>query len=73
MTRGDNEQSLVTADPSRYFVPPYVGGRGWLGIYLDLEERGEGQVDWAAVEDHVEAAYRVIAPKTLVALLDDET
>src|SRR3982751_3725862 len=39
------QPSLVDADPERYFVPPYVGHRGWLGVRLD---RGwlEGELDW---------------------------
>lgn len=44
--------------------PPYVGHRGWLGVYLDVP------LDWDVVADLVEDAYRVIAPKTLVAQLD---
>lgn len=57
--------ALVASDPQRFFVPPYVGGRGWLGVYLDVTP-----VDWAVVEDLVEDAYRVVAPRTLVARLD---
>ncbi len=65
------QHSLVEADPLRYFVPPYVGTRGWLGVRLDLAERGEGEVDHDAVAQHVENAYRQIAPKTLVQQLDE--
>lgn len=46
---------LVEADAGRYFVPPYVGHRGWLGVYLDVE------VDWQAVEEIIGAAYHTIA------------
>lgn len=35
---------LVPAEPGRYYVPPYVGGRGWIGAWLDVD------VDWAALE-----------------------
>ena len=59
------QEELVEARPERYFRPPYVGGRGWLGMRLD------GDVDWDEVADVCEDAYRVIAPKRLVALLDD--
>jgi hypothetical protein len=52
---------LVNAERERYFVPPYVGHRGWLGVYLDVE------VDWDAVRLIVDDAYRCVAPKTLVA------
>ena len=61
------QQAMVAADHERFFVPPYVGGRGWLGVYLDLEE----PVDWDEVAELVEDAYRVVAPKTLVRLLDE--
>ena len=60
----DVQTTLVAQDPERYFRPPYVGHRGWLGVYLDVE------VDWDVIGDLVEDAYRVIAPKTLVAQLD---
>jgi hypothetical protein len=55
---------LVVSEPQRYFVPPYVGHRGWLGVYLDVE------VDWDAVGLIVDDAYRCVAPKTLLAQLD---
>lgn len=58
------QQSIVATDPLRFFVPPYVGHRGWLGVYLDIP------VDWIEVADIVEAAYREIAPSRLVAELD---
>ena len=58
------QESLVAAYPQRFFRPPYVGVRGWLGVYLDVA------VDWDEVAVIVEDAYRVIAPKKLVAHLD---
>jgi hypothetical protein len=62
----DGEQrARVTAEPDRYFVPPYVGGRGWLGVYLDVP------VDWDEVGDLVVEAYRCVAPRRLVAELDE--
>lgn len=60
----DVQQTLVDQAPGSYFRPPYVGHRGWLGVYLDVE------VDWDVVADLVEDAFRVIAPKTLVAQLE---
>jgi hypothetical protein len=60
------QQAMVAADPNRFFVPPYVGGRGWLGVYLDLDE----PVDWDEVAELVEDAYRTVAPKKLVDELD---
>ena len=59
------QQELITAEPHRFFRPPYVGGRGWLGLRLDVD------VDWGEIAGICEDAYRVIAPKRLVALLDD--
>jgi hypothetical protein len=58
--------ALVEADPKRFFVPPYVGHRGWLGVYLDVP------VDWDEIRDLVEDAYRMVAPKSLAARLDAE-
>ncbi|MFG6196114.1 MmcQ/YjbR family DNA-binding protein [Nonomuraea sp. JJY05] len=52
---------LVAEDPERFFRPPYVGHRGWLGVYLDVE------VDWTEVAEIVADAYRQIAPKSLIA------
>jgi len=51
---------LVEADPERFFVPPYVGHRGWLGVRLD---RG---LDWNELAGIVEDAYAEIAPAKLV-------
>jgi hypothetical protein len=58
------QDMLVRADPKRYFVPPYVGKSGWVGAYID---RG---ADWEIVADLVRDAYRLTAPKKLVAQLD---
>ncbi|MBA3947959.1 MAG: MmcQ/YjbR family DNA-binding protein [Herpetosiphonaceae bacterium] len=58
------QQALVGADPAHYFVPPYVGAQGWIGIRLD------GVVDWDAVAGLLVEGYRLQAPKRLVALLD---
>jgi hypothetical protein len=55
---------LVEAEPGRFFVPPYVGQRGWLGVYLDVP------VDWDEIRSIVDGAYRAIAPRRLVAELD---
>jgi hypothetical protein len=47
---------LVEADPERFFVPPYVGHRGWLGLRLDRE------FDWDEIAGIVEDAYLEVAP-----------
>lgn len=59
------QEELVGAEPARFFRPPYVGHRGWLGVYLDVE------VDWVEIAEIVRDAYRVVAPKKLVARLDE--
>ncbi|WP_067821853.1 MmcQ/YjbR family DNA-binding protein [Nocardia inohanensis] len=58
------QEELVGSEPERFFRPPYVGHRGWLGVGLDVP------VDWAEIAEIVEDAYRAVAPKTLVAQLD---
>ena len=58
------QETAVGADPERYFRPPYVGGRGWLGVRLDVP------VDWDKIAEIVREAYRQIAPKRLLAELD---
>ena len=55
-----NQEMLVAADPVRFFRPPYVGHRGWLGVMLD------GDVDWDEVEGIVEDAFATVAPKSLM-------
>jgi predicted DNA-binding protein (MmcQ/YjbR family) len=55
---------LVGSDAERFFVPPYVGHHGWVGVWLD------GELDWEEVADLIEESYRMTAPKRLVALLD---
>lgn len=58
------QETLVAAEPERFFRPPYVGHRGWLGVYLDVE------VDWDEIAEVVSDAYRMVAPKSLVAKLN---
>ena len=58
------QQALVAGDPGRYFVPAYLGARGWVGLWLDLPE-----VDWEEVAELVTESYRLVAPKGLVARL----
>ena len=45
------QEMLVQADPERFFRPPYVGHRGWLGVYLDVE------VDWTELEAIIRRAH----------------
>ncbi|SHL24468.1 hypothetical protein SAMN05443637_12237 [Pseudonocardia thermophila] len=62
------QEALVAARPQVYFRPPYVGHRGWLGVNLDA--LGTGELDWAEIAEVVTDAYREVAPKKLIALLD---
>ncbi len=52
------QESLVYRDPKRFFVPPYVGKRGWVGVRLD------GRASWKVIEEAVREAYgfRFIRP-----------
>ncbi len=58
------QQAYVADDPESFFVPPYVGHLGWLGVRLDRA------LPWPEVEDVIEQAYRKVAPKRLVAELE---
>jgi predicted DNA-binding protein (MmcQ/YjbR family) len=51
---------LVAAAPERFFRPPYVGHKGWIGFWLD------GDPDWAEVADLIGRSYRMTAPKRLL-------
>ena len=51
------QQAYIQAHPSQYFKPPYVGVKGWLGIYLDVE------VDWAEAEAIIGEAHASVTPK----------
>ena len=59
-----NQTHLVEADPGRFFVPPYVGHKGWIGMLLDRH------VTWREVAIVVERSYRMTAPRKLVKSLD---
>lgn len=58
------QSDWVGRDPERFYVPPYVGGRGWVGVYLDVP------TNWDDVADIIEDAYRAVAPVNLIAQLD---
>jgi hypothetical protein len=58
------QDELLRAEPDRFFRPPYVGHRGWVGVRLDLDP------DWDEVADIVVAAYRQVAPTALVRQLE---
>ncbi len=55
----ETQQRLVRADPERFFVPPYVGVKGWVGVRLDRP-----QTDWIELAILVEEGWTSIAPKS---------
>ena len=58
------QEALVAEKPEHFFVPKYVGGKGWVGAHLDVDH------DWGEMAELIEDSYCLIAPKRLVALLD---
>jgi phosphoribosylglycinamide formyltransferase-1 len=56
---GENRE-LADADPKRFYVPPYIGHRGWAAVRLDV-----GKVDWEEVRELVISSYCAVAPKKL--------
>ena len=62
--KGDQDL-LVRGAPDRFFVPPYVGPSGWVGVWLD------GKANWAELAELLREAYRITAPKRLAALLSN--
>lgn len=60
---GDNH-ALVAAQPKRFYLPAYIGPRGWVALRLDI-----GKVDWEEVAELVAGSYRLMAPKKLAALV----
>ena len=59
------QRRLVKDDPITFFVPPYLGSKGWIAIRLDLDE-----VDWDTVTDLARRAYQELAPRKLAALVE---
>jgi hypothetical protein len=55
---------LIASDPERFYLPAYIGPRGWVALRLDT-----GDIDWDEVAALVGASYRLSAPKRLVALV----
>ncbi len=58
------QAALVASDAERFFRPPYVGPRGWLGVRLDVRP------DWDEIAGIIEDAYRTVAPAKLAARLN---
>lgn len=53
------QQALVASEPERFFVPPYVGHRGWVGAYLTVDQ------DWDELAELMIDSYRMTAPRRL--------
>jgi hypothetical protein len=56
----ENQGLMIAAAPDRFFVPPYVGPSGWIGIWLDQK------VDWSELEELLHDGYALVAPKRLL-------
>lgn len=59
---GDNA-SLAAAQPTRFYLPAYIGPKGWVALRLDI-----GEIDWDEVAELVLGSYCLVAPKRLAAL-----
>lgn len=59
------QRRLVRDDPVSFFVPPYLGSKGWVAIRLDLDE-----VDWETVSELARRAYQDLAPRKLAVLVE---
>jgi hypothetical protein len=64
---GDNAR-LIAADPNRFYMPAYLGARGWIGLRLD-----RGEIDWDEARELLIHSYLQIAPKRVAALVDGIT
>lgn len=64
---GDN-QLLIDSDPVRFYMPAYVGPRGWVGFRLDTKK-----VDWEVVAELILGSYLLVAPKTLARLVQPDS
>jgi predicted DNA-binding protein (MmcQ/YjbR family) len=62
--RGEN-LDRARLDPERFYLPAYIGPRGWFGMRLD-----RGRVPWREVAGVIEHSYRLTAPKSLIKKLD---
>ena len=56
---GDNT-ALAAAQPQRFYLPAYIGSRGWVALRLD-----RGKIDWEEIGELAAGSYRLIAPKRL--------
>jgi phosphoribosylglycinamide formyltransferase-1 len=57
---GENTD-LVSIAPDKYYLPAYLGSKGWVALRLD-----RGEIDWSEVAELLAGSYRLMAPKRLV-------
>ncbi len=62
----DENILLAKADPRRFFIPPYLGPKGWFALDLEVSD-----IDWDEIRELVVQSYRLVAPKRLAALVND--
>jgi predicted DNA-binding protein (MmcQ/YjbR family) len=62
---GDNT-ALIASNKAKFYMPAYIGSRGWVGLRLDA-----GKVDWEEVAELVTHSYKLVAPKRLAAAVSD--
>ena len=68
LVKVDESDRKALEQDTRFFFPAYMGPSGWLGLDLAAKKK----VDWAEVAELIDASFRMIAPKKLIKLLDDE-
>jgi hypothetical protein len=61
---GEN-RFLVESGPARFYLPAYIGPRGWIGLRMDL-----ATVNWAEVKELIHGSYLQVAPKRLASLVN---
>jgi phosphoribosylglycinamide formyltransferase-1 len=59
------QRRLIRSDAETFFVPAYVGPKGWIAMRLDL-----GEVDWETLTELVRRAFQSVAPRKLAALIE---
>jgi len=64
---GENA-ALASAQPKRYYLPAYIGPRGWVALRLDL-----GKIDWDEVRELLLGSFLLTAPKHLATLVQPRT
>jgi predicted DNA-binding protein (MmcQ/YjbR family) len=58
-----SREILLQVEPTRFFIPPYFGAKGWIGVCL------EEKADWRQIEAFVRGSYQLVAPKRLAKLM----